>query len=329
MAKAVEAAILLCPGFQLASMALIADCLRVANRELGRELGPELGRELGRAAFAWRLVTADGAPALSSSGVEIAADAAVQDAERVDVAVVLASYAPERACAPPVLGWLRRLERRGATLACADTGGLVLARAGVLGGRRIAVHHEATPAYREALGEAVLLDRAHAEDGRLLSSGGGVATADMALALIARFAGAAAARRTGVVMNHQASADRAAPGAGPDLALARVDRRAARLVQVMRASLGEAVTIAELCRRAGVERSSARRLFVRRFGETPGRYLTGLRLERARRLLGHGALSVGEIAQMAGFADPSSFARAYRRRFARAPSDDRTPRPDR
>ncbi len=309
----VEVAIFLGPGFPLLSLALTIEFLRVANRECGRS------------AFARSIVTANGAPVISSSGVETAAAAAPERMAHVKAAVVLTSYEPERACLPGVLGWLRRLDRAGALIACADTGGLLLARAGVLRGRRIAVHHEATPAYREALGGAVLIDRLHARDGPLLSSGGGVATADLVLDLIAAFEGRALANRVAFVMNHDPTPERAP--AGDEAALARVDRRIGRMVEIMQARLDRPVPVAEVCRAAGVEPSTARRLFLRFFGETPGRYYARLRLERARRLLGHGALSVGEIAAITGFADLSSFARAYRRQFGRAPSADRHPQP--
>ncbi|MEM6423374.1 MAG: helix-turn-helix domain-containing protein, partial [Pseudomonadota bacterium] len=194
--------------------------------------------------------------------------------------------------------------------------------AGVLRDRRVAVHHEATPAYREALGDAVLLDRLHAADGTLLSSGGGVATVDMMLRLVAHFRGAALAERVAYTLNHRPLPERASqPAHG---AVARVDRRLGRMVEIMQSHLDQPLPVDRLCRLAGVEPSTARRLFHRRFGESPGRYYLGLRLERARLLLGNSALSVGEVSALTGFADPSSLTRAYRRRFATLPSTHRT-----
>lgn len=307
--ETIDVAVALGPRFSLISLAAATEVLRLANRELGAP------------GFHRTIVTADGAPVLSSSGIEIAAAASPATASRPSAVVVLTSYDPEDACAPTLLAWLRRQDRAGAVIAAADTGALLLARAGLLRDRRVAVHHEATPAYREALGEAILLDRLHAEDGSLLSSGGGTATVDMMLRLVARFRGRALADRVAFILNHRPLPERAErPGEG---ALARVDRRLGRMVEIMQNHLDQPLAIEEVCRLAGVEPSTARRLFRRRFGESPGRYYRGLRLQRARLLLGQGALSVGEIAAITGFGDPSSLTRAYRRRFAALPSAER------
>ena len=298
--------------FSLLSLAVCTEFLRIANREHGGTL------------FRRRIITADGAPVVSSSGIEIRADAGVADIGFAPVVVVLTSYDPEAACTPGLLGWLRWQDRRGAILACADTGALVLARAGVLRDRHVAVHHEATPAYRETLGEAILLDRVHAVDGDLLSSGGGMATADMMLQLIQRLAGRALAARVAHVLNYRQLPAQAPPsGVGGDSAVVRIDRRLGRMVELMQARIESPLPLAAICRLTKVDSSTARRLFKRRFGTTPNRYYMGLRLERARQLLGHGALAVGQIATLVGFSDASAFARAYRRRFGALPSVER------
>jgi AraC family carnitine catabolism transcriptional activator len=51
----------------------------------------------------------------------------------------------------------------------------------------------------------------------------------------------------------------------------------------------------------------------------PHAYVAGLRLDRARTMLETGAMVI-EAALEAGFASPSAFTRAFRRRFGEAPS---------
>ncbi|MEL7347911.1 MAG: AraC family transcriptional regulator, partial [Pseudomonadota bacterium] len=217
----VEVAVALGPRFALMSLAAATEVLRVANRVLGAP------------AFHRSIVTVDGQPVQSSSGIEIAAAASVETAPHPAAVVVLTSFAPEEACAPALLAWLRRQDRAGAVIAAADTGALLLSRAGVLRDRQVAVHHEATPAFREALGEAILLDRLHAEHGSLLSSGGGVSTVDMMLRLVARFRGQALADNVAVTLNHRPLPER------PErpVALVAVDRRVGRMVEIMQSHL--------------------------------------------------------------------------------------------
>lgn len=319
---ALPVTLVLGPRFPLLSLAICTECLRVANRELGR------------VAFAHTIVTESGGPALSASGIEVAAGAALADITRTRVAILLASMNPEAAATPGLVARLRRQDRLGALIGCVDTGSYVLARAGLLRHRHVVVHHEMLPAYAETFGDSVLPDRLFALEGRVVSSVGGAATFDMMLALVARVEDEALADRVAHVLTYRRRSGRLAdPALGldsevpvggiTDAALARVDRRIARLVEAMQAHIGAPLGLVAICRLAGVEESTARRLFIRRFAMTPGRYYMAMRLDRAHYLLDNSALPVGAIAEKAGFADPSAFARAFRRRFGRLPSQAR------
>ena len=304
--------LLLAPRFPLLSLAICTESLRVANRELGAQR------------FARQILSLNGAPALSSSGIELAADAAYSDVTFAPVALLLSSYQPEEAARPELLAWLRRLDRRGALLGCIDTGAYLLAKASLLGGRHIVAHYETLPAYEELFGDAVRLDRLFAFEGRIASSAGGMATLDMMLQVIAHFTDRGLADRVAHVLNYRPLEQAAAFGAGPgDGALGRVDKRLGRLVELMQANLETPLPVTTLCRIARVEGATARRLCLRHLKATPGRYYMGLRLERARALLTNSALPVGQIAAMVGFPDPSAFARAFRRHHGLPPSKAR------
>jgi AraC family carnitine catabolism transcriptional activator len=285
------------------------DGLRVANRE---NMVP---------AYDWTIASESGGPVASSSGPAIEPGAALSDIAVSPVTIVLTAYEPEAACTPGLLAWLRRQDRQGGIIGCVDTAALVLARAGLLRGERIAVHHEVVAPFREEIGEAILLDRRFALEGRRLSSAGGVATMEMLLALIERTRGAQLAARVAHAMNFQSPPDDVGaerndlPGG-----LSRMDRRLGRLVAIMQTSLDAPLAIAEICRRAHVEASTARRLFHAHLKVSPRAYYTRLRLERARTLLRYSHLGIAEIAAAVGFADTPSFSHAFKRVFGVAPS---------
>lgn len=309
---ATEVALVIGPRFPLLSLAICTESLRIANRELGRP------------AFTHSIVSADPTTVISSSAKQVKPISDLKEVTSPQAVVVLSSYEPEAFCKPAMLTWLRRQDRRGVVIGCADTGAYVLARAGVLRGRKVAVHHETLPAYSETLGDCVLLDQVHAQSDGLLSSGGGMATADMMLDLIAIFEGQAITERIAYVLNYRRLRDEPArPNSFGDGAIARVDGRLGRMVEIMQSHLDSPLPLEAICKLAHTDASTARRLFLRRFGTTPGRYYGHLRLERARLLLAHSALQVGEIAAMAGFNDASAFARAYHRHYGRLPSQDR------
>ena len=304
------------PQFSMLSLAICMDGLRIANRE---SLTP---------VYDWIVASENGAPVPSSSGLAVTPHVALADIAATSVAIVLAAYQPEAACAPGLMAWLRRQDRLGGIIGCVDTAALVLGRAGLLQGERIAVHHEVVAPFREQLGEAVLLDRTHAFEGRRLSSAGGVATMDMLLAFITDDRGPDLAARVAHAMAYRTgSQERAPERMNLPGGVARIDRRLGRLVALMQDTIEAPLPLAEVFRRAQVDPSTARRLFRRHLRKTPSDYYTRLRLERARTLLRYSHLSVGEIAVAVGFADGPSFSHAYSRAFGKAPSLSRADNP--
>lgn len=74
----------------------------------------------------------------------------------------------------------------------------------------------------------------------------------------------------------------------------------------------EHLTLEQLCRCAGLSRSTLLRTFVQAKGVTPYRYLEAIRIQKARQLLGQG-LSPAEAALRTGFADQSHFTKTFSR----------------
>lgn len=78
--------------------------------------------------------------------------------------------------------------------------------------------------------------------------------------------------------------------------------------------------LAEMAAAAGLSRFHFLRRFKRATGTTPWRYLTELRLAKAKSLLTEPATGVRAAATAAGFSDPAYFARLFRRRTGLTPS---------
>ena len=82
------------------------------------------------------------------------------------------------------------------------------------------------------------------------------------------------------------------------------------------------LSLADVARAACVSPFHFHRGFTQAFQQTPHAYITGLRLDKARQLLGSG-LGVLEVAIEVGFSSPSTFSRLFRSRFGMAPSSAR------
>ncbi|MCK6490384.1 MAG: AraC family transcriptional regulator [Planctomycetes bacterium] len=99
---------------------------------------------------------------------------------------------------------------------------------------------------------------------------------------------------------------------------AQVALRLSAVVAHIERNLDARLDQERLARIGNLSRPTLQRLFAAAYGMPVMRYVRAARLARARELL-DGGLAVAEAARRTGFADPSYFARAFRRELAHAP----------
>lgn len=89
-------------------------------------------------------------------------------------------------------------------------------------------------------------------------------------------------------------------------------RRLCRARDLAAASVGRPVLMEELAREACLSPWHFHRLFTATFGQTPAQYLSMLRMEKAKRLLASGNISVTEACFEAGYVSLGSFSTRFR-----------------
>lgn len=85
----------------------------------------------------------------------------------------------------------------------------------------------------------------------------------------------------------------------------------------------EALDLATLASAAGVSKYHFARCFAKTFGETPMRYLTKRRVERAQDLLRSANLTVTEISEMVGYRSLGSFTSRFTAEVGVSPTEYR------
>lgn len=80
------------------------------------------------------------------------------------------------------------------------------------------------------------------------------------------------------------------------------------------------ITLDEVARHVGMNRSAFSTFFRRHTGQTFVHYLNSYRIEKARRLLSQSEMSIGEVCFATGFNDVAYFCRTFRRYTGQAPS---------
>jgi len=296
-------------GFSLMSLAATMEPLRAANRVSGQAL------------YDWRLVSLDGRPVLSSSGVPLAVVGALDPKLSRDALVVIAAFEAQRRGAG-LSARLRAIARAGIPIGGIESGSWILAKAGLLEGYRATAHWEEANEFAAAFRSVDVVADRFVIDRDRFTAGGATPALDMMLHLIRIQHGMTIALNVASIFIYDEEhlpADRQ-----PIVQVGRlgfVEPRLAAAIRLMEASIEDPITIARIGSKVGLSARSLQILFVRHLGATPHAYYLELRLDAARRLLQQTRRSLVEIAVACGFTSASAFSRAFRRRYRRTPRE--------
>lgn len=223
--------------------------------------------------------------------------------------------------------WLRQVHDKGAILASACSGAVLLGEAGLLANCDATIHwgYAKTltnnyPGITVKLQQSLVLS---GEAQRIVMAGGGSSWQDLALYLIARHVGLKEAIEVAKVYMLQWHD----LGQRPFASLMSFRQTNDAVINKVQAWVAENYATASPVA-AMVEVSQLpERSFMRRFREatglTPLDYVQALRLEEAKQMLEMGDLSVEAIANEIGYEDASFFGRMFRRKVGMTPAQYR------
>lgn len=299
-------------GFPLLSLASSVESLRAANAVTGKELY--------RSVF----LTTSGRDTLSSCRMLVRPDYDSFDNVSVDILVVCAGDSAIHFHDERVFAFLRRLARKGVRIGGLSGGTFVLARAGLLEGKRCTAHWDHVPALREQFPKLKLKQTLFEFDGQGFTCAGGNAALDMMNALIAADHGPAVARNASEWLiqthirqaeDHQRMTVRQRFGLFHPLLIKALDR--------IEATVDEPVEREALADSVGLSLRQLERLFATHLHMTIHQYIVKLRIDRAKILIRQTSLPLGEIAIAAGFTNFSHFSRIYKQQIGVSPRETR------
>jgi AraC family carnitine catabolism transcriptional activator len=308
-----EIGVLMLPSFSHLALGAVVEPLFIANWLTGRPL------------YRWRTISLDGNPVRTASELSVPADGSAAERAEFDALYVLASFDVKRLTRDRGLkAWLRRVARHGATVAAIETASEVVAAAGLLDGRKVAVHWDNLQGFAESHPQCRAVAELYTASPGRLTCAGHSAILDMMLHGIAADHGPGLA---GEIAAHlMLPAWRKGEDSQPApwiKARKAADPALERALALMEKSIEEPIRCGVIARRVGVTPRQLQRLFARELETTPVRHYQRLRLSRAHALLQQTDLSVTEIAVGAGFNSLEHFCRLYRREFGCRPRDDR------
>lgn len=303
---------LIVPRFNLVEMIAVIEPMRVANYLSPAPL------------YAWEITSFDGARITASNGITIDATPPSERSRRGELIFVFASWGAETYVNRDVTGWLRRQVRDGAKVCAMELGCYIVARAGLLGGRKIATHFSWAPAFKEEFPDVNVVDQIYTLDPMVMSCAGSFSAVDLMLRLMRDQHGEALASEVSDQLISNPGRPPTAPqrrslGNGIEN-LPPLIRDAIALIE---RTVSEPLHVPTIARALGLSQRQLERRFKEAVGCTVIQFSVLIRLQHARVLLVASTLSVREIATATGFNTLSHFAHSFRRCFGRKPSDYR------
>ena len=306
---------ILIDGLALMSFAAATEPFRAANLLASRPL------------YKTTNIAVDGISATTSSGARIPSDQRFDRHDPFDLIFVAAGGNPLAFDNRRTFAFLQRQAAHGVRLGGISGGPVILARAGLMAGRRMTVHWEHAPAL-SALDPNLLLERSlYVIDRDRVTCAGGTAPMDLMHALIAETHGATFARDVSDWFLHTD----VRPSAGPQRA-GLIERYGVThpalvaAIEAMENSIANPLGLSDLARTTGVSERQLNRLFAAHLGRSTMEFYRTLRLDTARKLLTGSTLPITQIALATGFAGSAHFSRAVRAACGQTPREIRAAR---
>ncbi len=315
-----EVVILLYPGVQSLDFTGPLEVFTGADQLLAHEARSERGYRVS-------LLSADGAPLATSSGLAIVPHGSLAETpERIDTLIVAGGHGCMEAAADgELIEWVAKSARRARRTASVCTGAFLLARAGLLDGRRATTHWASAEELARRHPEVhVDPEPIFVRDGSVWTSAGVTAGMDLALALVEEDTD----REVALTIARHLVLFLRRPGSQSQFSATLSAQEPTRepLREVQRFALehpGEDLSVEAMALRAHMSPRHFARSFRAEVGVTPARFVEHVRIEAARRRLEETQEAIGAVALTCGFGTPETLRRVLLRALGVGPAEYR------
>ena len=264
---------------------------------------------------------------IANCGLRINADKTLRDLSgKIDTLLVAGGDAIEQnEINPEAVRWLRRTSPRIRRIGSVCTGAMLLARAGLLDGRRATTHWNwCQTLIKRAPRADVDPDPIFVRDENVYTSAGVTAGMDLALALVEEDHGSRLALQVArnLVLYLRRPGGQSQFSAA--LSLQLTDRKPLRDLEAwVLDNLQKPLTVPLLAERIAMSPRNFARVFTKEMKTTPAKFVESLRVEAARRRLEESHNSLEMIAGECGFGNVNSMRNVFQRTLKIAPAQYR------
>jgi transcriptional regulator GlxA family with amidase domain len=264
---------------------------------------------------------------IANCGVRITADRTFREVRgKIDTLLVAGGDAIEQnEINPEAVRWLKRISPRIRRVGSVCTGAMLLARAGLLDGRRATTHWNwCQTLIKRAPRARVERDPIFVRDENVYTSAGVTAGMDLALALVEEDHGSRLALQVArnLVLYLRRPGGQSQFSAA--LSLQLTDRKPLLELEAwVLDNLQKPLTVSLLAQRVAMSPRNFARVFTKEMKTTPAKFVERLRVEAARRRLEESHNSMEMIAGECGFGNVNSMRNVFQRTLKVAPGQYR------
>jgi transcriptional regulator GlxA family with amidase domain len=253
----------------------------------------------------------------------------IGDISRTDIIVVpaLVMTAWQTGRYPALVDWLTRRHADGAILCSACSGIFLIAETGLLDGQRSTVHWSYGPHFRQLFPKVPVHPEQTltiaGERQQFVSCGASMSWHDLALYLVARHTGEAAARAVAKFYALQWHRHGLLPFITFEPKRDHGDAAILAAQTWLAAHFSVADPVEQVVRQSSLAERTFKRRFTKSTGLAPMAYVQQLRIEEAKRRLETTRDAVDKIGWQVGYEDPAFFRRLFKRVTGLPPGDYR------
>lgn len=286
--------------------------LRIANLEAGKQL------------YSWSLASENGVEETCSNGTVTRVDRGFAEMKPRERLFVISGIHVEQYTTRTILDYVRSTLSHGIPVGGICSAAYILAKAGVLSGKKCSIHWEFHKQFAETFPNVELKKTVFVADKSTPTASGGLAASDLMLHLITQSHGSQLAVRVAdqMVYNYVRS-DQEVQGRTLRGQVGLNNGHLRSAIRLMDENQEYPLSSSTIAKKLGISTRQLERLFSKYLQCSPQQHYRLMRLETARNMIRLSDKPIYLIAIACGFESPSSFSKRYKLTFGLSPHEER------